>query len=217
MAIAKICGITTPEALDAALVGGAAFVGLMFFPASPRRIDVEAAARLATRARGRAKIVAVTVDPDDALIVELRSVLRPDFLQLHGRESPRRVIETKAIADAGVIKVIPIAMASDLEAAPIYQHVADHLMFETKAPEGASRPGGHGATFDWSLVSRLRSARPWFLAGGLDPDNVAAAIAISGAPMVDVSSGVEGPGGLKDPALIGRFLAAAHASPGASS
>ena len=213
MAIAKICGLTTPEAVDASLAGGAAFVGFMFFPASPRLITIEAAARLAARARDRAKIAAVTVDPDDALLVELKSALRPDFIQLHGRESPRRVAETKAIADAGVIKVIPIATASDLEAAATYQEVAEHLMFETKPPDGASRPGGHGATFDWSLLSGLRFARPWFLAGGLDPDNVAAAVAISGAPMVDVSSGVEGPGGLKDPALIGRFLAAAQASP----
>lgn len=213
MAIAKICGLTTPDALDAALAGGAAFVGLMFFSASPRFIGVEAAARLADRARGRTKIVAVTVDPEDALIVELKSVLRPDLIQLHGHETPERAFEVAALSGAGIIKVIQVHEASDLAAGDDYQDVADHLMFESKPPAGASRPGGHGAPLDWSLLSGLRFARPWFLAGGLDPDNVATAIAVSGAPMVDVSSGVEGSGGLKDPALIGRFLAAAQASP----
>ena len=213
MAIAKICGLTTPEGVDAALSGGAAFVGFMFFPESPRHIAIEAAAQLAERARGRAKIVAVTVDPDDALIAELKSGLQPDFIQLHGKEAQTRVTEVASLVGGGVIKVIQIAAASDLEAATAYQNAAEHLMFETKAPEGASRPGGHGATFDWAILSGRRFTRPWFIAGGLDPDNVAQAIAVSGAPMVDVSSGVEGPGGLKDPALIGRFLAAAQASP----
>ena len=138
--------------------------------------------------------MAVTVDPDDDLLVSLRQAFKPDFIQLHSRESPQRAFETKAIADAGVIKVVPIAAASDLDAAAAYQDVADHLMFETKAPMDAARPGGHGATFDWSLLSGRRFARPWFLAGGLNPENVSAAVAASGAPMVDVSSGVEGAG-----------------------
>ncbi len=212
MAIAKICGLSSPEAMAAALDGGAAFVGFVFFDASPRRITIDVARRLAALARGRAKIVAVTVDPDDDLLVSLRKAFKPDFIQLHGGESPQRARQAKAIADAGVIKVIPIATASDVGAAGAYHDVADHLMFETKAPKDASRPGGHGAAFDWSLLSGRRFARPWFLAGGLNPENVAAAVAASGAPMVDVSSGVEGTGGLKEPALIGRFLAAAQAT-----
>ena len=212
MAIAKICGLSTPEALDAALAGGAGFVGFLFFPASPRRITVEAAGRLAVRARGRARIVAVTVDPDNDLIVRLRSELQPDFIQLHGDETPARVAEAAALSGSGVIKAIPVSQVSDLAPAAAYEAVADHLMFDARAPETASRPGGHGAAFDWSLLSGRPFAKPWFLAGGLDPDNVTAAIAASGAPMVDVSSGVEGLGGIKDPALIGRFLAAAQAT-----
>jgi phosphoribosylanthranilate isomerase len=157
--------------------------------------------------------VAVTVDPTDELLATIRAQLHPDFIQLHGAEAPGRVAEVAALSGAGVIKVIQVREASDLAAADDFQFVAEHLMFDARAPVAASRPGGHGAPFDWSLLSGRRYARPWFLAGGLDPDNVATAIAVSGAPMVDVSSGVEGPGGLKDPALIGRFLAAAQASP----
>jgi phosphoribosylanthranilate isomerase len=213
MAIAKICGLSTPPALEAALDGGAAFVGFNFFPASPRWISIEAAVALAAIARGRSRIVAVTVDPTDELLATIRAQLQPDFIQLHGAETPGRVAEVAALGGAGVIKVIQVREASDLAAADDYQFLAGHLMFDARAPAAASRPGGHGAPFDWSLLSGRRFARPWFLAGGLDPDNVATAIAVSGAPMVDVSSGVEGPGGLKDPALIGLFLAAAQASP----
>jgi phosphoribosylanthranilate isomerase len=210
MALAKICGLTTAEGVAAALDGGAAFVGFNFFPASPRYVSLEAAVDLATQARDRTAIVAVTVDPDDDLLARIKALLKPDFIQLHGRETPARVAAVKALG--GVIKVIPVADAEDLAAAADYEAVADHLMFDTKVPKGATRPGGHGAAFDWSLLAGREFARPWFLAGGLGPDNVAAAIAASGAPIADVSSGVEGPDGIKDPALIGRFLAAAHAA-----
>jgi len=212
MAIAKICGVTSPEGLAAALDGGAAFIGFNFFAASPRYIEIDAARDLAAEARGRARIVAVTVDPDDDLLVRLKTVLRPDFIQLHGQESPDRAAEAKRLAGAGVIKAIPIRAASDVKQADAYDLLVDHLMFDAKAPKGADRPGGHGAAYDWSVLSGRRFARPWFLAGGLNPDNVAAAIVASGAPMVDVSSGVEDAGGLKEPALIGRFLAAAQAT-----
>jgi phosphoribosylanthranilate isomerase len=208
MALTKICGLSTVIALNAALDGGAAFVGFMFFEASPRHVSIAEAAALANRVRGRAKVVAVTVDPDDALVARLRAELRPDFIQLHGEESPQRVRElARRIA---VIKVIPVSGPGDLANAGAYELAAAHLMFDAQAPADASRPGGLGAPFDWSLLAGRRFNRPWFLAGGLTVDNVAEAIRASGAPMVDVSSGVENAAGLKDPALITRFLAAAR-------
>jgi phosphoribosylanthranilate isomerase len=208
MTLAKICGLSTGPAVDAALAGGAGFLGFMFFAASPRNIDPATARRLAHPARGRAAIVAVTVDPDDEFLDRLARELSPDFIQLHGRESLSRVAQIGRRYSRGLIKVLPVAEAGDLTSARDYQEVADHLMFDAKAPAGATRPGGLGAGFDWSLLEGQRFDRPWFLAGGLDPWNVADAVARSGAPMVDVSSGVERGAGLKDPALIGAFLEA---------
>jgi len=208
MAIAKICGLSTASTVAAALAGGAAFVGFNFFDASPRRVTVEAAAALAAPARGKTKIVAVTVDPDDALIDRLAHILRPDLIQLHGRESPSRSREIARRAGAGVIKAIAVSHAADFDAGADYDSVVDHLMFDTKPPPGADRPGGAGTSFDWDLLTGRRFERPWFLAGGLDPWNVAEAIGQSEAPMVDVSSGVERGPGLKDPALIRAFLEA---------
>jgi len=208
MPLAKICGLSTAPAVDAALSGGASHLGFMFFPSSPRNIDPATAARLAAPARGRAAIVAVMVDPDDALLERLARELAPDFIQLHGRETPARLAEIGRRFSRGLIKVLPVADASDLAAARDYDGLADHLMFDAKAPAGAARPGGLGTPFDWSLLGGVRLERPWFLAGGLDPWNVAEAVRLSGAPMVDVSSGVERGAGLKDPALIGAFLEA---------
>lgn len=208
MALAKICGLSTVTALDAALAGGAAFVGFMFFEASPRHVSIAEASALAARARGRAKVVAVAVDPDDAFLARLRAELRPDFIQLHGEESPQRAREIAR--RIGVIKVIPVSGPGDLANAGAYETVAAHLMFDAQAPADASRPGGLGEPFDWSLLAGRRFNRPWFLAGGLTVDNLAEAVRASGAPMVDVSSGVERAAGLKDPALITRFLAAAR-------
>ena len=208
MTLAKICGLSSEPGVDAALAGGASFLGFMFFAASPRAIDPAAAARLAAPARGRTAIVAVTVDPDDALLERLARELSPDFIQLHGCETPSRVAEIGRRFSRGLIKVLPVAEAGDLAAARDYEGLADHLMFDAKAPAGATRPGGLGAPFDWTLLSGRAFERPWFLAGGLDPWNVAEAVRLSGAPMVDVSSGVERGAGLKDPALIGAFLEA---------
>jgi phosphoribosylanthranilate isomerase len=207
---AKICGVTTPEAARAALAGGAAYLGFMFFDKSPRNIAVEAAARLAEPVRGKAKVVAVAVDPSDAEVDRIAQGLRPDFIQLHGRETPSRVREVAQRSGAGVIKVVPVSEVSDLDAAGDYELVAEHLMFEGKPPKDATRPGGLGATFDWTLLSGRRFRRPWLLAGGLDPWNLADAVRQSGAPIVDVSSGVERGPGLKDPALITAFLDAAR-------
>jgi phosphoribosylanthranilate isomerase len=206
--LAKICGLATPDAVGAALAGGAAFLGFVFFAASPRHIAPGAAARLAVPARGKARVVAVTVDPDDALIDRLMDALSPDLVQLHGQETPARAREISLRAGVGVIKVLAISGPADLESAREYEGVAEHLMFEAKAPSGATRPGGLGASLDADMLAGLRLPRPWFLAGGLDPWNVADAIGRSRAPMVDVSSGVERGPGLKDPALIEAFLEA---------
>jgi phosphoribosylanthranilate isomerase len=207
---AKICGLSTPETVSAALDGGAAFLGFMFFEKSPRNIAPDAAERLARPVRGRAKVVAVAVDPDNAALDRIAQVLRPDFFQLHGKETPARVREVRERTGASVIKVLPVAEAADLEPAQAYDGIADHLMFDAKLPPDLGRPGGGGASFDWDLLSGRRFARPWLLAGGLDPWNVAEAVARSGAPIVDVSSGVERGPGLKDPALITAFLDAAR-------
>ena len=208
MVQAKICGVKTPEAVTAALEGGAAFIGFNFFPASPRYLDPEAAARLAAPIGGRARTVAVAVDPDDGLLDRLMASLKPDLIQLHGRETPARAFDVARRTGADVIKVLPVSEASDLDAASAFETAAAHLMFDTRPPKGAVLPGGNGAAFDWSIMAGRRYARPWFLAGGLDPWNVAEAARISGAPLLDVSSGVERGPGVKDPALISAFLQA---------
>ena len=204
---AKICGVSTPEAVRAALEGGAAYLGFAFFARSPRNIAPEAAARLALPVRGRdVKIVALAVDPTDVEVEAITTGLAPDLIQLHGRESPARVREIGARTGLGIIKVLSVAEAADVAAAGAYDGLVEHLMFDAKPPKDADRPGGLGAPFDWSLMSGRRFQRPWFLAGGLNPWNVADAAKLSGAPMVDVSSGVERGPGLKDPALITAFL-----------
>jgi phosphoribosylanthranilate isomerase len=205
---AKICGLSTPEAVSAAVDGGASHIGFVFFEKSPRNLRPEPAARLAEPVRGRSpiKIVALMVDPADAEVAEIVRVLKPDLIQLHGKESPERAAAIRALADLPVIKAIGVKSASDIAAAVKYEDAADHLMFDAKAPEGADRPGGHGASFDWTLLEGLSLKRPWFLAGGLDPWNVAEAVRLSRAPIVDVSSGVERGPGVKDPHLITAFL-----------
>lgn len=211
MASVKICGLSTAETVAAAADGGAAFLGFNFYPRSPRAVTPEAAARLAEPVRGRGvKLVAITVDPDDALIDAIAAHLRPDLVQFHGKETPARVREASARAKAGAIKAIAVSEAADFEAAPAFEGVVEHLLFDARPPKDALLPGGVGARFEWSLLAGRRYARPHFLAGGLDPWNVQEAIAASGAPLVDVSSGVERGPGLKDPALIAAFLDAAR-------
>ena len=205
---AKICGLSTPEAVSAAVDGGASHIGFVFFDKSPRNIRPELAARLAepVRARSAVKLVALMVDPSDEDVVEVVRVLEPDLIQLHGKESPERAAAVRRLAGAPVIKAIGVRDSSDVAAALKYEDAADHLMFDAKPPEGADRPGGHGASFDWTLLEGLRLQRPWFLAGGLDPWNVAEAMRLSRAPIADVSSGVERGPGVKDPHLITAFL-----------
>ena len=206
--LAKICGLTTPETLDAALAGGAAFVGAVVFPKSPRHIDPLHAATLFERARGRAQIVAVTVDADDALLTEIALILRPDLIQLHGSETPARAEAVRRLTGAGIIKALPIRVHEDFAPAAGWEPFADHLMFDAKPVVGAALPGGVGARFDWSLLADRAFRHPWFLAGGLNPDNAAEAVRISGAPLLDVSSGVETAPGAKDAGLITAFLKA---------
>ena len=207
--LVKICGLSTPDAVDSALNGGASFLGFVLFEKSPRHVTPELAAHLAAPARARnVKVVALAVDPSDAAVDQITSVLQPDFIQLHGRETPQRAQAVKARSGVGLIKALPVSEASDLAGARDYETVADYLMFDAKPPAGSDRPGGNGAAFDWDILKDQRFSRPWFLAGGLDPWVVGEALQRSGAPMVDVSSGVERGAGIKDPTLIAAFLAA---------
>lgn len=206
----KICGITEPLGLDGAIAAGARYVGLVLAPKSPRFLTLDQAAALAARARGRIEIVALLVDPADALLAAVRARLAPDWVQLHGGESPARTAEAKGFAAKGVIKALPIARAEDFAAVEAFAGAADQLLFDAKPPPGAARSGGHGRAFDWRLLAGRRLPRPWLLAGGLTPENVAEAIALSGAAAVDVSSGVERAPGLKDPDRIAAFVTAAQ-------
>jgi phosphoribosylanthranilate isomerase len=204
----KICGLTTPETLDAALDHGAAFVGAVFFARSPRNITPEDARPLFERARGRAGIVAVTVDADEDLLSRIGAHLRPDFVQLHGRESVARAHEVRRLTGAGIVKVLSVSTPADLDAADGWEDHAEHLMFDARPPSGSDLPGGVGASFDWAMMRGRAFRHDWFLAGGLTPDNAVAAAAISGAPLLDVSSGVESDPGVKDAARIAAFLKA---------
>ncbi|HQR90800.1 MAG: N-(5'-phosphoribosyl)anthranilate isomerase [Caulobacter sp. 32-67-35] len=204
---AKICGLSTPESVRAAVEGGAAYLGFVFFDKSPRNLTPEAASRLVDPVRGGpVKTVAVTVDPDDALIDRLMATMKPDLIQVHGRETPARVRQIAERSGAGVIKAFSVSSPSDVDQASAFETVAEQFLFDAKPVEGSALPGGTGARFDWTLLEGRRFSRPHFLAGGLDPWNVADAIRLSGAPLMDVSSGVERGPGLKDPALITAFL-----------
>ena len=206
----KICGLSTAETMRVALDAGADFIGLVLFPPSPRNVSVAQAAQLAALARGRAKIVALLVDADDDLIAAVASQVNPDYLQLHGDETPARVAQVRQRWNIPVIKAIKVATRDDARAALTFHGIADMILFDAKPPAGATRPGGHGTAFDWSVLDAVKAEIGAFmLSGGLDPDNVTEAIAATGAPMVDVSSGVEIRRGEKSPDLIRRFLQAA--------
>jgi len=205
----KICGLKTEAALEAALAGGADFVGFVFFPPSPRNVTLAVAKALADRARGRARIVALMVDPDDALVTEVVASVAPDLIQLHGYETPTRVAEVRARSGISVMKAVPVETAEDAHAARQFSPVADLILFDARAPADSARPGGNGAPFDWRTLLGVTEGMPFVLSGGLTPDNVAEAIRLTGATTVDVSSGVESSPGEKDPELIRRFLRAA--------
>jgi phosphoribosylanthranilate isomerase len=208
--IVKICGLKTAEALDAALDAGADMVGFVFFPKSPRNVALAEAAALVKRARGRAETVALTVNADDAALAAITEAVRPDWLQLHGGESTERVATIRTAYGLRVMKALPIAMCADLALIDRYAAVADRLLFDAQPPKDATRPGGLGKPFDWHLLDGVTPRVPYLLSGGLDPDNVAQALAITHAPGVDVSSGVERAPGEKDPDKIHAFIRAAR-------
>jgi phosphoribosylanthranilate isomerase len=210
--IVKICGLSTRETLDAALDAGADMVGFVFFPPSPRHLSFVTARELGQRTQGRAAKVALTVDADDGLLGNIVEALRPDLLQLHGKETVKRVRDIKQKFGLPVMKVIAVETAADLDALPAYAEVADRILFDARAPDEASRPGGLGAAFDWRLLEQLELKRPFMVSGGLDAGNIAEAVRITRTGGVDVSSGVERSPGVKDPEMIRAFIRAARAT-----
>jgi phosphoribosylanthranilate isomerase len=208
--VVKICGLNSVEALDAALEAGADMVGFVFFEPSPRHLDLATARSLAARVHDRARKVALTVDAEDALLGSVVDALRPDILQLHGRESPERVSAIKQRFGLPVMKALAVEKASDLDAVASYAGVADRLLFDARAPREATRPGGLGQPFDWKLLQDITVRLPFMLSGGLDAANVAKAVAVTRPGGVDVSSGVEREAGRKDPDLIRAFVRAAR-------
>ncbi len=210
----KICGLNSEDALDAALEAGADLVGFVFFPPSPRNLDLGRARALGTRVAGRAGKVALTVDADDRLLADIVDALRPDMLQLHGREPPDRLAAIRSCFGLPVMTAIPVATGADLRAVEGYLAAADRLLFDARAPQEATRPGGLGTPFDWRLLADFEAPIPYMLSGGLDPENVAEALAITRAPGIDVSSGVERRPGEKDVARIRAFIDAARRAVG---
>lgn len=205
----KICGLKTTEAVDAALDGAADYIGLVFFPRSPRHVDVASALKLADRARGQAKIVALFVDPDDKVLDGIVDKVQPDMVQLHGDESAPRVREIRSRLHLPVIKAIKVGTAFDAVRALRYNEAADLILFDAHPPKGVRVPGGNGHSFDWHALDDVKDRMKFMLSGGLTPENVAKAIAVTDAAAVDVSSGVESAPGVKDVELIRRFLKAA--------
>jgi phosphoribosylanthranilate isomerase len=208
--LVKICGLKTPDALDAALDAGADMVGFVFFPPSPRNLGIEAARALGERVQGRAKKVALSVDATDAELDRMVEALKPDMLQLHGKETPERVVAVRSRFGLPVMKALPVETRADLSPIHLYAKVADWLLFDGRAPREATRPGGLGKTFDWSLLENIAPGVPFMLSGGLDAGNVAEALRVAQAPAVDVSSGVERAPGEKDPDKIRAFIRASR-------
>ena len=208
----KICGLRSRAEIRAAGDAGAAYVGLVFFPPSPRNMTVaDARWALADAPEGLA-CVALTVDADDAALDAIVGLGRIDMLQLHGRETPERVAEVRARFGLPVMKALGIAEPAHLEAIEVYSEVADQLLIDARPPRGAALPGGNGLAFDWQLIAGRSWPVPWLLAGGLTPENVGEAIRLTGARQLDVSSGVESRPGEKDLARIAAFIRAAHAA-----
>lgn len=208
----KICGLTRPEDVIAAAQAGAAYVGFVFFPKSPRHVDIETARALALDVPLGVAKVALTVNASDAELDAITRSVPLDMLQLHGSETPARVAEVKARYGLPVMKALGVADASDLVAIALYEGVADQILIDAKPPKTAELPGGNGLSFDWRLIAGRTWRTPWMLAGGLGPDNVAEAVRMTGAQQVDVSSGVEAGPGLKDAGKITAFTQAARSA-----
>lgn len=206
----KICGLKTPEALEVALESGADLTGFVFFPPSPRNLGLEAAKVLGAQVRGRAGKVALTVDANDETLLGIIDALKPDMLQLHGKETPERVATVRSRFGLPVMKALPISERSDLSPIREFANVADRLLFDARPPQDATRPGGLGRTFDWMLLRGIDPKINFMLSGGLDASNVAKALAITNAPGVDVSSGVERAPGEKDLDKIREFIRVAR-------
>ena len=206
----KICGLKTAEALEVALESGADQVGFVFFAPSPRNLGLQAARRLGAQVKDRAGKVALTVDASDETLADIVEALQPDMLQLHGEETPERVAVVRSRFGLPVMKALPVAQQSDLAPIRLYAHVADKILFDARAPAEATRPGGLGTPFDWTLLRGIDPAIDFVLSGGLDASNVAQALAITRAKGVDVSSGVERAPGEKDADKIRAFIRAAR-------
>ena len=206
----KICGLTTPEHVTAAVEAGATYVGFVFFPPSPRCVSPENAAELAALVPAGVCKVALTVNATDTDLEDILRAAPMDMLQLHGSETPERVEQVKSRFGLPVMKAVGVADATDLPKIDTYNRVADQLLIDAKPPKNATLPGGNGLTFDWRLIAGRRWPIPWMLAGGLTPDNVAQAKRLTGATQLDVSSGVESAPGVKDPALVRAFIQAAQ-------
>ena len=210
----KICGLSTAETVTAALDAGADFVGFNFYPKSPRYVSPPRAGELAKLARGRARIVALIVDAEDSVIDEIVRAVDPDFIQAQGSENPERIAEIRKRSGKPVIKAIKVRSRDDVAQTRAYDGIAALILYDAKAPETlkGALPGGNGVAFDWKLLGQGTAASGFLLAGGLNPHNVAEAIRVTGAPIVDVSSGVETSPGIKDITLIREFIAAAKAA-----
>lgn len=204
----KICGLSTPETLEAALTAGADYVGFVMLPASPRFVAPEPARRLVDQARGRARTVLLFADTPRLDMDRLVHDIQPDLIQLHGRETVAEILDARNDYNLPVIRAVGVGSAADLDGLDEIEAAADHLLLDARPPRGADRTGGHGLAFDWSLLAGRAFNKPWFLAGGLNPENVADAVQATGAPMVDVSSGVETAPGVKDAGRIAAFIQA---------
>ena len=202
----KICGLKTAETVDRAVARGATHIGFIFFEKSPRYIEPDLAGALADRVRGKVLIVAVVVDPDNDDLDEIMALVRPDVLQLHGHESPERVLTIKALYNVQVMKAFSIRDADDLRRVEAYIGIADRFLFDAKAPKSSELPGGNGVAFDWSLMAWLDGRVDYMLSGGLNKDNVALALASTRASGIDTSSGVETAPGVKDLTMIDEFF-----------
>lgn len=210
--LVKICGLSTPETLDAAIAARADFIGLVFFARSPRNVAADLAATLAARAAGKVQVVGLFVDPEPAFLEAVLARVPLDVIQLHGKEDAATVAQIAQRSGRTVWKAIGVRKRADLAAAQAYVGAASRILYDAKPPEGADLPGGTGLRIDWNLLRGIDHPLPWMLAGGLDPANVGEAIAVTGAPALDVSSGVESAPGIKDPARIAAFCAAVRAA-----
>lgn len=212
MVATKICGINDEAAMRTAIAGGVRFVGFVFYPPSPRAVEPEDAAQLAALAPGDVTRVGLFVDSGDALLESALTAVTLDMIQLHGSETPERCREIRTRWNLPVMKAIKVLTSGDIDAAGAYDGAVDWLMFDARAPKNVkdALPGGNALAFDWTLLAGRKFPVPWMLAGGLNPDNLAEAVRLSGAEVVDVSSGVESAPGRKDPRLIAAFLARAE-------